>query len=62
MPLGRTLGFIEKMSNVRSVDSRRSRSVIGMDNVDVDVRLSVVGAVSSDRLPLNNMARYFAYR
>ncbi len=50
---------MEKMSNVRSVDSRRSRSVIGMDNVDVDVRLSVVGAVSSDRLPLRRVARQY---
>ena len=47
-----TFGFIVKISSVRSVESLRSRSVIGIDNVEVDVRLSVVGAVSSDCRPL----------
>ena len=45
-------GFIVKISRVRSVESRRSRSMTGMDSVDVDARLSVVGAVSTDRRPL----------
>ena len=48
----RTFGCIVKISIVRSVESRLSKSVIGMDNVDVEARLSVVGAVSTDRLPL----------
>ena len=47
-----TFGFMVKISRVRSVESLRSRSVIGIDNVEVEVRLSVVGAVSSDRRPL----------
>ena len=49
-----TFGFIVKISSVRSVESLRSRSVIGIDNVEVEVRLSVVGAVSSDRRPLSH--------
>lgn len=50
--LCRTLGFIEKISSVRSVERRRSRSVTGVLSVEVESLLSVVGAVSSDLLPL----------
>lgn len=41
-----TLGCIVNMSNVRSVDSRRSSSVTGIDRVDVEARSTDVGAVS----------------
>ena len=39
------LGFIVKISRVRSVESRRSRSDIGCDNVCVDARLIEVEVV-----------------
>ena len=41
-----TFGCIVKISSVRSVDNRRSRSVIGIDNVEVEDRDTEVAAVS----------------
>lgn len=42
-----TFGCIVKMSKVRSVDNRRSRSVIGIDNVEVELLRSIEVALVS---------------
>lgn len=51
-----TLCCMVKMSSVRSVESLLSRSVIGVDSVEVEPR-SVVGAVSCDLRSLHITAQ-----
>ena len=45
-------GFIVNISNVRSVERRRSRSEMGLDKVAVEARLIDVDAVSRDKRSL----------
>jgi hypothetical protein len=56
-----TLGFMVKMSSVRCVASRRSRSEIGIDRVVEDPRLMDVDAVSRDERSLASNIRCGGY-
>lgn len=49
-----TFGVMLNMSSVRSVESLRSRSVIGMESVWVDARLSEVASDSREERSLHD--------